>query len=92
MFLQKRMTLAFSDEDMGDVIRIVKSLHDSVILIDRVSKTAEHETKTEESRYLGILLETLGASILRNLLNGKGVMRAGTRIVRPEAGYNNMDH
>ena len=64
-----------------DIIRIIKSLKNSEILIDRVSATVKHEIK----RFLGMLLETLGASILGNMLTGKGVVGAAR-------GYNNMDY
>ena len=38
-----------------------------------------------------MLLETLGASMLGNMLSGKGVMRPGKGVVRAGKGYNNMD-
>ena len=69
---------------MEDIIRIIKSLENSGVLIDEVSKIVKHEIKRQEGRFLGILLVILGASTLGNMLTGKTVMRAGT-------GYNNMN-
>ena len=80
----KVITLVISNENI-DVITIIKSLKNSEILIGRVSATVKHERKRPNSEFLGVLLETLGASMLGNMLNGKGAVRAGT-------GYNNMDH
>ena len=47
--------------------------------------------RREEGGLLGVLLETLGASMLGNMLSGKGVMRPGKGVVRAGKGYNNMD-
>ena len=69
---------------MEDIIRIIKSLENSGVLIDEVSKIVKHEIKRQEGRFLGILLVILGVSTLGNMLTGKTVMRAGT-------GYNNMN-
>ena len=54
-------------------------------LIDGVNETVKHEIKKQEGGFLGMLLGTLGASILGNMLTGKGAMRV-------ERKYNNMDH
>ena len=43
-----------------------------------VTKTIENETKEQKRGFLSILLGTLGASLLRNLLTGKGIERAGS--------------
>ena len=55
----KRMALVISNEDMDDIIRIIKSLENPGILIDGVSQTVKHEIKKQERRFLGMLLETL---------------------------------
>ena len=79
---------------MNDVIKIVQALEDSDILLKRVTKTIINETKEQKEGFLGMLLETLGTSLLRNLLGGKGFVRAGSGnnkgkgIVR--AGYGNQ--
>ena len=50
-----------------------------------ITKTIKNETKKQKGGFLSMLLDTLGASLLGNLLSGKGTVRAGERIVR--AGY-----
>ena len=79
---------------MNDVIKIVQALEDSDILLKRVTKTIINETKEQKEGFLGMLLETLGTSLLRNLLAGKGFVRAGSGnnkgkgIVRAGSGNN----
>ena len=55
---------------MKDLIEIVKSLKDSGLLSKRVSKTIQNETKEQKGRFLSMLLGTLGASLLGNILAG----------------------
>ena len=74
------------EEDMQDIIKIIKELENSDILLKGVSKTTENEIKEQRGGFLGMLLGTLGASLLRNLLTGKGIMRAGDGIVRAGEG------
>ena len=70
-------------EDMNDIMKIITALENSGILLTRVSKTIENETKEQRGGFLGMPLGTLGASLLGNLLTGgKGIMRAGDGIVR----------
>ena len=57
---------------MKDIMKIVKSLQESDLLIKVVTKTTENETKKQRGGFLGILLGTLGASLLGNLLASKG--------------------
>ena len=79
--------LTFEQEDMKDIIKIIKALENSGILLKGVSKTIENETKGQRGRFLSMLLGTLGASLLGNLLTGgKGIMRAGDVIVRAGSG------
>ena len=66
---------------------IVEALENSGILLKGVSKTTENETKEQRGGFLSILLATLGASSLGNLLTGgKGIMRAGDGIARAGEG------
>ena len=62
---------------MGDTMKIVKSLDESGLLIKGVIETIKNEAKEEKGGFLGILLGTLGAILLRNLLAGKGTIREG---------------
>ena len=58
-------------------MEIVKPLEESGLLIKFVSETIKNEAKEPKGGFLGILLGTLGASLLKNLLTGKGTIRAG---------------
>ena len=58
-------------------MKIVKSLEDSGLLIKGVSQTIQHEAKKQKGGFLSMLLGTLGASLLGNMLAGKGILRAG---------------
>ena len=78
--------LIIEEEDMQDIIKIIKELENSDILLKGVSKTIENEIKEQREGFLSMLLGTLGASLLGNLLTGKGVMRAGDGIVRAGGG------
>ena len=62
---------------MGDFIKIVKFLEDSGLLVEGVTKTFQNEIKEQKGGFLSILLRTLGASLLGNLLTGKGIYTAG---------------
>ena len=57
------------------------------MLPEGVSKTIQNEVNEQRGAFLKILLGTLGASLLRNILAGKAINRAGEGIVR--AGYGN---
>ena len=78
--------LIIEKEDMEDIIKIIKELENSDILLKGVSKTIENEIKEQRGGFLSMLLGTLGASLLGNLLTGKGIMRAGDGIVRAGEG------
>ena len=79
---------------MNDIIKIVQTLEDSNILLKGITKTIENETKQQKGGFLCMLLGTLGASLLGNLLTGKGIVRAdsgnnkGKGIVRAGSGNN----
>ena len=80
---------------MNDSMKIVQALEDSnILLLKGVTKTIENETKDQKGGFLIMLLGTLAASLLGNLLTGKGIERAGygnnkgKGIVR--AGYGNQ--
>ena len=57
-------------------MKIVQVPEDSNILLKGVTKTIKNETKEQKGGFLGMLLGTLGASLLRNILAGKGIVRA----------------
>ena len=88
---------------MDDLTKIVKSLEDSGLLLKGVNESVQNEIKQQRVGFLSMLLGTLGASLLGNLLTdkgafharkrvnkkGKGMHKAGDGIVR--AGEDNMD-
>ena len=89
--------LIIEQENMNDIMKIIKALENSGILLKGVSKTIKNETKEQRGRFLSMLLGTLGPSLLGNLLSGgkgsvasrakgEGIMRAGDGIVRAGEG------
>ena len=84
-------TPIISNKDIEDLIKIVKSLEDFVLLLKGVTESAQNEVKEKKGGSLSTWLDTLGASLLGNLLAGKGINRAGEGIVRAREGNNSMD-
>ena len=74
-------TLIISNDEMDDILKIVKSLENSGVLLKGVSETIQHEAKEQRGGFLSMLLGALGASLLGDVLSkglsGKGVIRAG---------------
>ena len=83
-------TLIISNDEMDDILKIVKSLEDSNVLLKGVSETIQHEAKEQGGGFLSMLLGTLGASLLGDILSkglsGKGVIRAGEGTIRAGEG------
>ena len=89
-------TLTISNDEMKDIIKIVKYLENSGLLLEGVRETIQNEAKEQKGGYLSLFLGTLGTSLLGNILAGKratatshgrGINRAGEGIVR--AAYGN---
>ena len=74
--------LITSNEEMEDIMKIVKSLEESGLLIKGVSETIKNEAKEQKGGFLPMLLGTLAASILANALAGRRVIRAGEGTIR----------
>ena len=72
-------TLIISNKEMNDIMKIVQDLESSGILFTGVTETIKNETKEQKGGFLSMLLGTLGASLLGNLLTEKGIVRAGER-------------
>ena len=92
-------TLIISNDEIHDIIKIEKYLEDSGLLLKEVTETVQNEVKEQKGGFLSMLLGTLGASLLRNLLTskginragkGKGINRAGELVLR--AGYENNNN
>ena len=92
-----RVKLIIEQEDMKDIMKITKALENSGILLKGISKAIKNKTKEQKGGFLSMLLGTLGASLLGNLLSGgkrsvasrakgEGIMRAGDGIVRAGEG------
>ena len=75
-------TLIIPNDKMEDIIKIVKSFEDSDLLLKGVSETTQNEAKEQKRGFLSMLLGTLGASLLGNILAGKGMNRAGEGFIR----------
>ena len=56
---------------MKDILKIVKSLQDSGLLLEGVSETIKNEAKEQKGGFLSMLLDTLRASLLGNMLAGR---------------------
>ena len=65
------------NDKIEDIIKIVKSLEDSDLSLKEVTETVPNEVKEHKGGFLSMLLGTLGASLLGNLLTDKGVYRSG---------------
>ena len=84
-------TLIISNNEMEDIIKIVKSLEDSDLLLKGVTETVQNEVNEQKRGFLTMLLGKLGAGLLGNILTGwvinkagkgRGINRAGEGIVR----------
>ena len=70
-------TLIISNNEIEDIIKIVKSLEDSGLLLTGVTETVQNKIKEQKGGFFSMLLSTLGESLLGNLLTGKRINRAG---------------
>ena len=71
-------TTLISIEKMNDIMKIVQALEDSNILLKGVIETIKYETKEQKGGFLSMLLGTWRATLIGNLLTGKGTVRAGS--------------
>ena len=72
-----------SNEEMNDIMEIVQALEDFNILLKGVTKTIKSKRKDQKGG------GTLGASLLGNMLGGKGIVRAGSGKGIVRGGYGN---
>ena len=83
-------TLVISNEETNDIMKIAQALEDSSVLLKGVTKTSKNETKEQKGEFLGMLLGTLGPSLLGDLLtkslSGKRTIRAGEGFLRTGKG------
>ena len=83
-------TLIISNKDMEDLIKIVTSLEDSGLLLKGVTESVQNEVKEQKGGFLSMLLGTLGASLLGNLLTGKGAFHARKRVNKKGKGIHRV--
>ena len=76
--------LIISNEELGHIMGIVKSLKKSEILVKIISETIKNEAKEQKEGFLSMLLRTLAACVLGNALVIKGVRRAGEEVIRED--------
>ena len=67
---------------MYDIMKIAKCLGESGLLIKFISETIKNDVKEQKGGFLGTLLGTLGASLIRNLSADKATIRAGKGEIR----------
>ena len=87
MFASGVTTLIISNEEMNDVMKIVKSLEESGLLIKGVCETIKNEAKERKEVFLSMLLGILGASFLEDLLTGKCTIRASEGTIRADQDF-----
>ena len=67
-------TTLLSNEEMNNIMKIVKSLEQSGLSVKGISETIKNQSKEQKVGFVGMLLGTLAASILRSALTGRGVI------------------
>ena len=82
-------TLIIWNDEIHEIIKIVKSLEDSGLLVKGITETVQNEVKEQKGGCFSMLLGTLSASLLGDLLIGKGIYRAGKGEGVLRAGYKN---
>ena len=80
-------TLIIPNEEMEDVMKIVKWLEESRLLVKEISETIKNETKEQKGEFLSMLLGTLAASLLESALTRKGVITAGEGVLRASENF-----
>ena len=93
-------TLIIPNDEMKDIVKIVKPLEDSGLILKGVRETVKNEAREQRGGFLSMLLGTLGGSFLGNILTGRGAIaksqgrginRADEGVVRAANGNKKMD-
>ena len=79
-------TMIISNEEINDIMKIIKSLKQAGLLKKRVSNTGENKTKAQKDAILEMSLGTLSVTLLRSLLTSKRVIRACGSVIRAGGG------
>ena len=71
-------TLVFSNKEIDDIMKLIRSLEDAALLIKGVCEKVEQDVKEQQKgEFLAMLAASLGANLLGNMLAGRRVVRAG---------------
>ena len=84
-------TLIISNDEMKDIIEIVKSIGDSGLLLKEVSETVQNEAREQKGAFLSMLLSAIGTTLLGNILAGKEINRFGEGIVKAGHGRRSLN-
>ena len=84
--VEKGFILFISNEDMNDIIKIIKSLEDSGLLIDCITESVKLEIKRQKDGFLGVALVLLAASLVQPVISSveKGITRSKVMRIRKE--------
>ena len=75
MFGSRNTTLIISNDEINNIMKLIKSLEESGLLIKVVSETIKNKSKEYKRGFIGVLLGTLGTSLLGNIFTGKDTIR-----------------
>ena len=75
--------LTIANEKMEDIMKIVKSLEESGLLVKGMNETVNNETKEQKVQFLPMSFGALAASMLGSALKWRGVIRVGAGTIRP---------
>ena len=78
-------TLLVSNDDMQDLLKIIKSLENSGLLLEGITEIVKNEAKEQKGGFLSTLISVLGSTLLSSMLFGIGVVLTGEGTIR--AGY-----
>ena len=75
----KTTTLITSNENMNDIMKIIKSLEDSGILLKGVTKTIKNETKEQKGGFFIYVIGYFRSFIIRKFIIGKMIFKGWGR-------------
>ena len=76
-------TLIISNQEINEIVKIFKLLEESGLLIKGVSKKIKNEAKEQKDGFFRVLIDTLGATLLGDILIGKSTVRAAQAFIMP---------
>ena len=83
-------TLIISNDNLNDLLEVIKSLEKNGILLDGITETVKNEVKEQKGGFLSMLLGALGVSLLENMLAGRGAIKVGEGTIRTGYGSKNF--